>query len=310
MIKKDWRYNLAHFPDKIFLFFGKINKAILLCFNNIIRKWQNYFSVWDELPRWEMARKLSRPFQRLWVKLWLYMQKKDEEDYDLLDEEQGLIIISGNTGSGKTTLFWDMAEKDRILNGKPWYINTLIEKPRWYSPLDAYVRFHRYLPFDKVFSDFKMHLQLDHNFGGYGIDEIHRIFDYRQNRTTEYLSRFVPFRDYSLLVRKHIKKLVGITQMDRLDIQLMHLVHLWVKPRIDIGFEFEDWMIKTGIFRFKIKGWYIDAYDVDTSTGTDFLKYKKSWYRKAIADFESFDTYAFNDVYNHLPKDDLSRTYA
>lgn len=306
----DWRYKLAHLPDDIFLVFSNILKALIFGFNTVIKKWQSHYSVWDELPRWERARKLSRPFHYLWVMIYKSMMRKDQQDYDLLDVTEGLVIISGNTGAGKSTLVFDVAEKDRLLNGKPWYINTLIEKPRWYSPLDAYVRFHRYMPFDNVWSDYKMHIQLDNTFGGFILDEIHRIFDYRQNQTNQYMSKFIPFRDYAVIVRKHIKKLIGLTQMDRLDIQLMHLVHLWVKPKIDIGFDYEDWMIHTGIFRFKIKGWYIDAYDVDTSTGNDFLKYKTSWYRKATANFEYFDTYAFSDVYDHVKKDDMSVNYA
>lgn len=309
MIEKDFRYKLAHFSDRIFLFFSKITKHLLLTFNKIINKHEDNFSVWKQDKKWERARKLSRPFHHIWHLVYQSQMRKNYDDFDLIDKTQGLQIIGGNTGSGKSTLAFDVMEKDRLNNNKAWYVNTLFEKPRYYEPANAYVRFHRYLPFDKVWSDYKMHLQLDNTYGGYVIDEIHRIFDYRLNRTNDYASKFTPFRDYAVIVRKHIKKMIGITQMDRLDIQLMYLVHMWHKPKIDIGFDYEDWMLETGLFRFKIKGWWIESFTVDTSNSSNMLVPIKKWYRKATADFEYFDTYAFSDVYDHLPKDDHNTSY-
>lgn len=311
MIEHDWRYRLAHYPDKVYLNISKLQKYILVRFNLLIHFWQLIFSVWDNTRTWEVSRKLTKPLHHIWIHYYIKIKKRNDAEYDLIDTTEGLQIIGGNTGEGKSTLAFDVAEKSRILKNKLWYINTLIEKPRYYEPVKSWVRFHRYLPFEKVWSNFKMHMRLNNEvYDGYILDEIHRILDYRQNQTTEYASKFVPFRDYAVLVRKHIKKIIGITQMDRLDIQLMYLVKMWHKPRIDIGFDYEDWMLKTGLFRFKIKGWFIDSYTINTANSNDMLVHYKSWYRKAIADFEYFDTYAFSDAYNHLPYDNPRVNYA
>ncbi|MDY0277168.1 MAG: hypothetical protein RBQ97_03690 [Acholeplasma sp.] len=309
-MNSDWRYRLAHFSDSIYLVTSKVIKILLLSHNKSIRIWQSFFNIFNKNALWKKARFLTWPLHKIWTYYYVKIVKRKKEEYDIIDSTEGLQIISGNTGSGKSTLGFDIIEKDLLLNNKPWYVNTLIEKPRYYTPLEAYVRFHRYIPFNKVWSDYKMKLQLSNDYGGYLLDELHRIFDYRLNQTNEYLSKFVPFRDYSVLIRKHIKKIVGLTQMDRLDIQLMYLVKLWHKPRIDIGFDYEDWLIETGLFRFKIKGWFIDTYVVDTSNPSNMLILYKTWYRKSSANFDYFDTYAFNDVYNHLPKDNPNIKYS
>lgn len=304
MLTQDWRYKLAHMPDKLYLALSKFYKLLLFTTRTILQAWQNKFNIYDNNALWRKVRKLTWPLHHIWIGIYKDLKRKDEELFDLIDETEGLQIIGGNTGSGKTTLANDVIEKSLRLNNKPWYINMEFEKPRYSEKHKALVRYHRFMPFEDVWSDWRMHIRLNqYIYGGYVIDEIHRIFDYRQNQTSDYMSKFVPFRDYAVLIRKHIKKIIGITQMDRLDIQLMHLVKLWHKPRIDIGFDYEDWMLETGLFRFKIKGWYIDTYTVNTANYGDMLVPVKSWYRKATANFDYFDTYAGNDAYNHVPMD-------
>jgi len=303
-LKKDFRYKLAQLSKKITGISIKISKRFLMPFNRVLRAWQDNFNITDMNKRWAKARLLTYPWHHIWIKMYKSQFKKEHEP-DLIQDTEGLQIIGGNTGSGKSTLLFDVMEVDRLRTGKPWYVNTDIEKPRFDASVSAMVRYHRYIPFDEVFNNFLMQVRLNPIlFSGYGIDEIHRIFDYRQNSTTAYASKFVPFRDYAVVVRKHIKKLIGLTQMDRLDIQLMYLVKLWHKPRIDIGFDYEDWMWETGLFRFKVKGWYIDTYAVDTSNPSNMLHLvKEGWYRKATADFDYFDTYAYSDAYDHIPLD-------
>lgn len=303
-IKKDWRYKLAHIPDTITKATIKLSSMFLKPFNRVLRAWQQRYSIVNQDERWKRARRLTKPWHHIWIKIYKHQFKK-EEKVDHIQNEEGFQVIGGNTGSGKTTLAFDVMEVDRLQKGKPWYVNTDIEKPRYDALADALVRYHRYMPFDKVFNDYLYKLRLDASiYNGYVIDEIHRIFDYRQNRTNSYASQFIPFRDYATVSRKHIKKLIGITQMDRLDIQLMYLVKKWHKPRIDIGFEYEDWLLETGLFRFKVLGWHIDTYTVDTSNPSDMLTNKISWYRKATADFDYMDTYAYADAYDHVPLDD------
>lgn len=309
MIDKDFKYRLAHLSDTVFKMFDKLTKILLLSFNTVIRKWQKFYSITNLSGRWKRARILTFPFHFIWI--WIFKNiNKNQLEPDLINDTEGLQIIGGNTGSGKSTLGFDVMEYDRIYKGRAWYVNTRIEKPSYNEHFSAYVRYHRYIEFTDVWSNFKTNIRLNNYiYNGYLIDEIHRIFDYRQNSTNAYASVFVPFRDYAVVVRKHIKRLIGITQMDRLDIQLMYLVKYWHKPRIDIGFDYEDWMLETGLFRFKVKGWYIDTFTVDVSNTANMLVPLQSWYRKATANFDNFDTYAFNDVYDHIKLDTPEREY-
>ncbi|VEU81347.1 hypothetical protein [Haploplasma axanthum] len=125
MIKHDWRYNLAHFPDALFLAFGKLLKLILFSFNNILRKWQSFLDVWNNSDVWRLARYLTFPLHWIWI-LAYKESKKKKYDSNLFDIP-GLQIISGNTGAGKTSLVYEIIERYRILFGKPWYINSDFE---------------------------------------------------------------------------------------------------------------------------------------------------------------------------------------
>lgn len=300
----DWRYKLAHFPDEVYKIFASIQKIVLKLCNDSIRWWQSIFSIEKGNLGFKRARFLAYPWSRIiWV--WIYKKSKQNNVERILTDMDGFHVIGGNTGAGKSSLAFELAERDRILLGKPWYFNTEIEKARFNEDLKAYIRYHKFIPFHKVWSGFKMHLQLNKKYySAYLIDELHRIFDYRQNQTIEYLASFEPFRDYAVVSRKHIGRIIGITQMDRLDIQLMYLVKYWHKPRIDVGFDVPDWMHKTGLFRFKPIGWHITSYTVDTSDPYNMLKEHSKWYLpNEFADFDYFDTYAFSDAYNYLPMD-------
>lgn len=303
MANKELYYKLAHLPDKFFLKVSELKKGLLRTFNRLLDNWARIFNIEKFSPGFKKARLISFPLSYIWIFVWKKSKKKQVQP--ILTDTPGFHIVGGNTGEGKSSFAFELAERDRILKGKPWYFNTEIEKPRFYAPLSAFIKHHRVIPFNNVWSAWKMHIQLNkHLYSAYLIDELHRIFDYRQNMTTEYLSRFEPFRDYAVLSRKHIGRIFGITQMDRLDIQLMYLVKYWHKPKIDIGVDYEDWMFETGLFRFKPLGWFVDTYTVDTSNSSNMLREHSSWYLKnEYADMDYFDTYAFSDAYNHVPMD-------
>jgi hypothetical protein len=133
------------------------------------------------------------------------------------------------------------------------------------------------------------------------IDEGHRILNYRENGSTEYNDKFKPFMDYAVLVRKFINLIYFSTQMGKVDIQLMSLAQSITQPRVDIGFDYPDWLLETGAFRVKILGFYIDQFGLDIN-GEKTQKPIKSFYIKnEWADFDFFDTMAMNDVYDHVP---------
>lgn len=303
--ESDWRYRLAHFPDKIFLKVSKYQKQLLIFFNMLLVNWAMRFNIDKYSPGFKKARYLSWPFSHIWKLIYLRSKKRKKMLEPILTDKDGFHIIGGNTGEGKSSFAYELAERDRVIKHKPWYFNTEIEKARFNDDLKAYIKYHKYIPFTDVWSGFKMHMQLNKKYySAYLIDEIHRIFDYRQNRTTAYLSMFEPFRDYAVVSRKHIGRIFGITQMDRLDIQLLYLVKYWHKPKINVGFDTEDWMHETGLFRFKPLGWDVTSYLVDTTNVNNMLVEYSKWYLpQEYADFDYFDTYAFSDVYNYLPMD-------
>lgn len=295
---KGFRYKLAHFGDLVTIKSLKLLKILQCTTIAIFNAWMHIFSVKNNDKRWAIARRLSWPWHFFYI--WFYKYLNKPKHKRLLTDEDGFHGITGNTGAGKSSFSMELAERDRHILGKSWYFNSDIEKPSYSPELKAHVRYHTILPFSKVWSNFKMHMQLNSKYyAAYCIDEMHRIFDYRQNRTTVYASLFEPFRDYAVVSRKHIKRLFGITQMDRLDIQLMHLVKYFHEPRIDIGFDYEDWLLETGLFRFKVLGWRVKSYTVEN--GDDLVLYKKWYLPNEFADMDNFNTYAYSDIYNHLP---------
>lgn len=309
MITKDLNYKLAHFSDRVYLFMAKAIKLLLVSCNGFLLIWSNRINITNrESKFYKRIRFITFPWHWIWI--WTYMIiKKTKYDHILLDEP-GFHVIGGNTGDGKTSLANEYIERSIALFNKPWYVNSDFELPRYNEDFKAYVKRHRYIEFEDVWSDWKMHIQLNkYKFGGYVIDEIHRIFDYRLNQTNEYMSKFKPFRDYCVLIRKHIGRIIGITQMNKLDIQLMQLVKYWHKPKIDIGFDYEDWMLETGAFRFKPLGWKIQTFTVDLSdsSSTQLVPYKKWYLKQEFADFDYFNTYALADAYSYLPMDSANK---
>jgi len=260
---------------------------------------QNYMSwiLSDEI--YKAFRHLSYPWH--WVIIWMWMISTKSYERILFDEE-GFQIISGNTGSGKTSLTYAIIERDRMINSKPWYINSPFEKPR--EDLDRGIKYlyHKLYNFTDFWSNWKMHALPNHKrYGGIVIDEMHRELDYRMTMTREYKSKFNPFRDYAVVVRHYIKKIIATTQMERVDKQLMQLAKYFHVVRINIGFDYEDWLVETGAFRFKILGWYVDSYTINALSDTDKVLYKTWYYQNEYADFDYYDTYSMSGAYDHLP---------
>ena len=226
MIEKGIHYKLAHLGDNITIKSILIIKKIMSATNSLIRAWQTLFNIEKFSGSFKSAKYLAWPMSYIWGLVYIREKRKKRNSIPILTDQQGFHAVGGNTGEGKSSFVFELAERDRVLLGKPWCMNTEIEKKRFNDDLNAYVKYHRYIPFTSIWSGFKMHMQLNkHLYSAYLIDEMHRVFDYRQNRTTEYMSMFEPFRDYAVVSRKHIGRIFGITQMDRLDTRQPQLSH-------------------------------------------------------------------------------------
>lgn len=282
--------------------FTRFNEAIEQVIQTIWEMSDDYKEIVLQESLYKKMRFLSFPWH--WVIIWIWSNLNNDSDHILFDEE-GLQVFSGNTGCGKTSVLYEGIERDRLLNYKPWYVNGPFEKPR--TDIEAGIKFkhHEEFEFEQFWSNYKMHFLPNHiKYGGIAIDEVQYELDYRQTMTKDYKAKFNPFRDYAILVRHYIKKIWLTTQMERVDKQLMQLAKYFHIVRIDIGFDYEDWMIETGAFRLKILGWYIDSYKIDSLSESITKNLYLSWYlRQEYADFDYYDTYSMRGAFDHVPID-------
>lgn len=250
-------------------------------------------------PFFKLVRYLTFPSHFIWIIAYLLLRLHKEDT--LLYDKPGVHIIVGPPGCGKSSLMYMLAERLREKTGKPALINSDLEKPRLSEEGGYKFKYHMVYNFTQFWRDRKMVEMPNHHIASsLHIDEGHRILNYRENGSTEYNDKFKPFMDYAVLVRKYIGKIYFSTQMGKVDIQLMHLAQSLTQPRVDIGFDYPDWIKETGAFRFRIKGFYIDQYSID-AMGEKSAKPIKSFYiRNEWADFDYFETMAMNDVYDHV----------
>lgn len=248
------------------------------------------------------ARYLSFPFHLIWILIW----KVSITPLEVLPfDKDGVMIIKGPPGCGKSSLAFELAERSRIVYNKPFYINTKLEKPRLSIQNSCRFVYHNVFNFNDFWRDRRMVKQPNHLiYGGMIIDESHKLLNYRLNGTSDYNDKFMPFMDYAVLVRQKIKKIILLTQMDKVDIQLMQLAIFTCVPRVHIGFDYPDWVNKTGKFRLKILGWYLDFYSVKTEGPNIVETHIESRYLKArYADWDFYDTYSMANEFEHLPMD-------
>lgn len=251
-----------------------------------------------EKPFYKKFRYLSWPWHHVLIRIYIWLRRSEQKP--VLFDEEGVQIISGNTGSGKTSLTYSIIERLRALHGKPSLINTQFEKPRTDEKSGVKYVYHKVFNFTDYWSNYKMHFLPDHRkYASIVIDEIQYELDYRMTMTKEYKAKFNPFRDYAVLIRHHIKRLYATTQMERVDKMLMQLAKYYHVVRVDIGFDYHDWLVETGAFRFTILGWYVDSYKVDGIKDEKHL-YKSWYFKNEHANFDYYDTYSMSGAFDHL----------
>ena len=302
--------NIANKSEELLVIAGKKIESIVTILDDKLKDFAqiitdftiDVINKYKDESYYKKLRLLTFPWHLIWIIYWKSMingQKNIPFDRD------GVMIVEGEPGSGKSSLSYEIAERSRILWNKPYYINTKLEKPRFSIRYSCRFVYHNVYEFTDFFRDRRMIKQPNHLiYGGMIIDEAHKILNYRLNGTTDYNDKFMPFIDYAVLVRQKIKKIILLTQMDKVDIQLMQLAIFTCVPRIDIGFDYPDWLIETGAFRLKILGWHLDFYKVKTDGSAIIKTPMESMYLKnTYADMDYFDTYSMASEFDHLPMD-------
>lgn len=296
---EDFLYKLNKAADSITAFSNKIIKILI----EIIHLFgKQYSKVMESKNVFKTLRFITFPLHWLWIAVWRWSIRPKEKKIPFDDE--GFMIITGIPGAGKSSLAFEIMNRSLALYGRPWYINSKMEQPSYNEIEQIYYRNHAIYNFKEFWSDGKMH-QRPNNllFGGMVIEEFHRELNYRESNTREYKEVFVPFMNYLVTVRKSIKRIIALTQMNKVDVQMMNVACHVSEVRIDIGFNYPDWLFRTGAFKLQPLGFHIETYTVVNQLSGGYEKGNiKKWYLKSkYSDWDKFDTYAEKDDYNHIP---------
>ena len=232
------------------------------------------------------ARNVTKPLHWLWIYNWLLNLKRNYRKEAFV--KPGLYIIVGEPGAGKSSLAYQIMERDRRKNGKGSYINTEIEKERVDFKKKRYYKYHQNYEIKDFFADKEIKSypnQFDYN--AMHIDEAHRIWNYRDNMSNDYKNSFMPFMTYAVGVRHYIGRIFLYTQLDKVDTQLMSLgASHYFEVQKKLGFDYERWLA-TGKFELTIVGWKIREYTVSNG----IKKKIDQFFIQRTFDIDYFDTF-------------------
>ncbi len=288
--------------DKINDLFVKIQDKLAVA----IDKMASAFSAFIlSKPIYKLYRLVSFPWHFIAILIYK-LYKKLKSRGILIYDRPGIHIIFGVPGSGKSSLSYELIERIRLETKlKPSYINYPFEKHRLSEDGSYIYRYHNLYAFEDYFNYNIMRKRFnDTMFGSIVIDEAHGIFNARYNKTREYNQSFRPFIEYSTKIRQNMGQIFMLTQMGKMDIQIMMLATSITEVSIDIGFDYPDWLLETGLFRFKPLGWKITQYVIDSFGNIEHKKGRKKFYVKnEYANMDYFDSFATRGDYDHVPLD-------
>lgn len=256
---------------------------------------------------YERFRRLTKPVHWLWIWGWMERAKAayDEDPF----RRPGVYIGTGEPGSGKSSLAMEIMHRMLKKTGKGSYINTAIEIPRVDEKTFEKYIFHPRYEITDFFRDFKIaDYPNQFKFAALHIDEAHRVWQYRQNQSDQYMHSFKPFMDYAVGVRHYIGHIFLYTQMDKVDTQLMSLGSNNVfDVQVKKGFDYDNWM-ETGLFRNTILGWDLTFYKVIQKDGSwNKIERFKTFYKRTF-DLKFFNSLNLQDGLKHVTFDNRYKT--
>lgn len=270
--------------DTIDLYVDRLNATI----DTNIRKPVNYlYNIVTHYSKWAMNnfyplfRRITFPFGKAFPLIWK-KYKFAFKHPDLL-KRPAIHTIMGPPGCGKSLLAFMSITESALETGKAAFVNTKFEK----SSVDENGRkykMHRYFTMDELFGV----KQKDGNFVGYQkkgfsskyyrsivYDEVHTIFNNRQNRTREYMLLFVPFMRNMVMYRHEgFHSIFLLTQLTQ-DVQLMSISNFIHKPETILDINYSRW-IQNGKFELVPVKVNIQTYTYQDGKLTLYKTWEKS----------------------------------
>lgn len=248
-------------------------------------------------------RYLTYPLHWIWIKFELYLMRKDAQLTDLPQFKMGAHYIYGKPASGKSTFMYHSMMDYAYYTGKTSYTTAMMETPR----KNVYGReyfIHQLFAPNEFFVDGEQIVAFNtnrHNVIVY--EEILGTYHQRNNAKKSYNDEVLPMIA-AMGDQRHqgIDLFFFISQLPRNDIAIMQMLKGYHEPKIKKQFDYKNWL-KTGKFRFRIKGWKVTSHEVAPSGGNDYkLTNKRVWFYKNIydQDFEYFNKLNMKSKYDKM----------
>lgn len=268
--------------------YNKFNRKIARKIANLILKYNNW--VMDE-KIYANIRKLTKPLHWAWIGGWLKWVKDSYYEMDPF-KKPGIYIITGEPGSGKSSLAMEIMHRTLLRTGKGSYINTAIEVPRIDEKTYRLYLHHPLFEITDFFDKGKIVAYPNHfKFAAMHIDEAHRVWQYRENQSNSYMDTFKPFMEYAVGVRHYIGHIYIYTQMEKVDTQLMSLgANNILDVQVKKGFDYNLWL-ENGKFETTILGWNLTFFKATASSGGWNKTPVKTIFLPRTFDLKYFDTF-------------------
>lgn len=266
----------------------RLNLKIAQGISKAIIKYNNF--VMDERI-YEPVRYLTKPLHWAWIGGWLASIKANYIPNPFA--KPGVYIITGEPGSGKSSLAMEIMYRMLISTGKGSYINTAIEVPRVDPKTYRKYLHHPRFEITDFFDDFKIKAYPNHyQFASMHIDEAHQVWQYRQNQSDDYMKTFKGFMEYAVGVRQYIGHIFMYTQMSKVDTQVMSLgAENFLEVKVKKGFNYNLWL-ENGKFEMTILGWDLMFYIMVGNGSGGWTRHDKyTTFLERSFDLNYFDTF-------------------